>query len=77
VSAGGQAMALMPLRSTGYCVIRVEAEQRGLLIVLLLNPDGGQVSTERTRKVHDVEEAVRIVREFLGEFVTNSTKQTE
>lgn len=77
MNADGQAVALMPRRSTGYCVIRVETEQRGLLIVLLLNPDGGQVSTERTRKVQDVEEAVRIVREFLGGFVTNSTKQSE
>jgi hypothetical protein len=77
VSGDGQAVALMPRRSTGYCVIRVEAEQRGLLIVLLLNPDGGQVATERTRKVHDLEEAVGIVREFLGGFVTNGTKQSE
>ena len=61
----------------GFCVIRVEAERRGLLIVLLLNPDRDQVSTLRTRKVRDVDRAVQIVRDFLAEFVAANTKQSE
>jgi hypothetical protein len=63
--------------SKGYCVIRVDAEQRGLLIVLLLNPDAHQSSTEWTRKTKNVAEAVAIVRRFLEEFVTSDTKQSE
>jgi hypothetical protein len=63
---------------TGFCVIRVEAEQHGLLIVVILNPDRHQVSTLRTpRKLRDVEEAVQIVREFLQEFAAENTKRIE
>jgi hypothetical protein len=70
-------MALTNRPSKGYCVIRVEAEKRGLLIVLLLNLDAHQSSTERTRKTKNVAEAVAIVRRFLEEFVTSDTKQSE
>jgi hypothetical protein len=63
---------------TGFCVIRVEAEQRGLLIVMLLNPDRRQVSTLQPRRtVRDVEEAVQILREFLQEFAAENTKRIE
>lgn len=59
-------------------MIRVEAEQHGLLIVVILNPDRHQVSTLRTpRKLRDVEEAVQIVREFLQEFAAEDTKRIE
>ena len=70
MSVEGQVMATVTRPSKGYGVIRVEAERRGLLIVLILNTDGRQSSTEQTHKVTSVEEAVRIVRRFLQEFVT-------
>ena len=77
MSVDGPPVAPVTRPTDGFCVIRVEAERRGLLIVLVLNPDRGQVSTLRTRTARDVEEAVRIVRAFLEEFVTDSTQQSE
>jgi hypothetical protein len=54
---------------SGVCLIRVEAQRRGVLITLRMIPDADQVSSERVRKAADVETAVQIVREFLREFV--------
>ena len=62
---------------TGVCLIRVEAQRRGVLITLRMIPDADQVSSERMRKVADVEAAVQIVREFLREFVLMKTRQDE
>jgi hypothetical protein len=78
VSVEGLAMTPATRSRSGFCVIRVEAEQHGLLIVVILNPDRHQVSTLRTpRKLRDVEEAVQIVREFLQEFAAEDTKRIE
>lgn len=60
---------------TGVCVIRVEVQRRGILITLRINPDAAQVSTERVRRVADVETAVQIVSDFLGSFVRGSTAE--
>jgi hypothetical protein len=62
---------------SGVCLIRVEAQRRGVLITLRMIPDADQVSSERVRKAADVETAVQIVREFLREFVPMKTKQDE
>jgi hypothetical protein len=62
---------------SGICLIRVEAQRRGVLITLRMIPDADQVSSERVRKAADVEAAVQIVREFLREFVPMKTKQNE
>jgi hypothetical protein len=62
---------------SGICLIRVEAQRRGVLITLRMIPDADQVSSERVRKAADVETAVQIVREFLREFVPMKTKQNE
>jgi hypothetical protein len=62
---------------SGVCLIRVEAQRRGVLITLRMIPDADQVSGERVRKAADVETAVQIVREFLREFVPMKTKQNE
>jgi hypothetical protein len=78
VSVDGPPMTPATRSTSGFCVIRVEAEQHGLLIVVILNPDRHQVSTLRTpRKLRDVEEAVQIVREFLQEFAAENTKRIE
>jgi hypothetical protein len=78
VSVDGLPMTPATRSTSGFCVIRVEAEQHGLLIVVILNPDRHQVSTLRTpRKLRDVEEAVQIVREFLQEFAAENTKRIE
>jgi hypothetical protein len=68
---------MMTRPSSGFCVIRVEAERRGLLIVMVLNPDRGQTSTQWSKKVGGIDEAVRVVREFLGRFVIDDTQQSE
>jgi len=56
----------------GYCVIRVETQGSGVLITLRTNLDADQVSTERLRRVAEVETAVQVVREFLRTFVLSS-----
>ncbi|HJU00866.1 MAG TPA: hypothetical protein VJ966_06615 [Actinomycetes bacterium] len=67
----------MPRPVSGFCVVRVEVERRGLLIVLVLNPDRSQTSTERSETFGDIDEAVGVVREFLVRFVTDNTKPSE
>jgi len=66
----------------GFCVVRVETQDGGVLIKLLINDDVLQCSTERVRTVTDVDAAVQVVSEFLTAFMRRSqgcgrTKQTE
>ena len=58
---------------TGICLIRIEVQQRGVLITLRTNHDVTQVSTERVQVAADLEEAVAAVRAFLVEFIATST----
>jgi hypothetical protein len=57
---------------TGICLVRIEAQNRGLLITLRMNSDVLQVSSEQILIVMDVEAAVQAVREFLTTFATTS-----
>lgn len=57
---------------TGVCLVRIEAQGRGVLITLRTNDDIDQVSTERVRTVADVGAAVQMVREFLTTFARRS-----
>jgi len=61
-------MAKLRHPPTGVCVVRVEPQSWGILITLRIIPDAEQVSTERVRKVADVETAIQIVSEFLDTF---------
>jgi hypothetical protein len=57
---------------TGVCLVRIEIQQRGLLITLRTNDDIEQVSTERVQVVADIDSAVDAVRAFLEAFVAGS-----
>lgn len=56
-----------PAMCTGICVVRAEAQPRGLHITLRLVPDISRASTERTVTVRDADEAAEAVRAFLRE----------
>jgi len=57
---------------TGVCLVRIEAQDSGVLITLRTNADVQQVSTEQILVVADVEVAVQVVREFLIGFTVAS-----
>jgi hypothetical protein len=54
------------------CLVRIESQRRGLLIILRTNPDIEQVSTERVVVVADIGAATHVVREFLTAFAQAS-----
>jgi hypothetical protein len=57
---------------TGICLVRIEAQDRGLLITLRMNSDVLQVSSEQILIVTDVQAAVQAVRGFLTTFAMTS-----
>jgi predicted alpha-1,6-mannanase (GH76 family) len=57
---------------TGICLVRIEAQDSGVLITLRTNADVEQVSTEQVLVVADINAAVQVVREFLTEFTVVS-----
>jgi hypothetical protein len=57
---------------TGVCLVRIEAQGRGVLITLRTNDDIRQFSTERIDTVADVGTAVQMVQEFLTAFAHRS-----
>jgi hypothetical protein len=75
VDMGSPMAARLQHSPTGVCVIRIEVQSRGILITLRINPDAEQVSTERVRRVVDIETAVQIVSDFLDTFASGSTAE--
>jgi|tagenome__1003787_1003787.scaffolds.fasta_scaffold19902991_2 hypothetical protein len=69
--------AAMPpgMPRTGVCLVRIEIQQRGLLITLRTNDDIEQISTERVQIVADVDAAVDAVRGFLNAFLAGSSRR--
>jgi hypothetical protein len=67
-------LVAMPSKTTrtGVCLVRIQTQQRGVLITLRTNDDVEQVSTERVQVVTDIDAAVAAVRAFLLTFTAGS-----
>ena len=56
------------------CVVRVERQDAGLLITLVINADIDRVSTPRLLHYADIDAAVDAIRRFLVQFADSSSR---
>ncbi len=54
---------------SGYCAVRIDVEDYGLLLTVCTNPDLLRRSSDRIVKVSDSEQAIAIVVTFLRRWV--------
>lgn len=61
-------------RPTGFCSVRIEVQDYGLLVTVCTNPDVGRRSRDRVVQVGDVEQAFAIVESFLRPWAARHTR---